>query len=627
VVELKGSLTAVGLPAIVQLVGELHHSGTLELIKNGEARGSLGFDDGRLVSAEFEMERGMSALQACLRDLANADFRFIEGVAAGELTLDISAAELQRMIARAANGEAVADAPGAITSDEVRGAGVCPMLGFADDPARHYSRPTALHRCYSSDSPSLVTNQEQLDLCLGGQYPSCTRYRNAGSKSLTTPAAPPPREDRDEEVRAPVRAAARARVAATSRVTPSWTPPRLRAARAEDGDDDGDDRTGAARLRNLIGGLAAGRGLAAIVGLIGVGLLIALPALSGVRAPSRQANPNPAAAALATATAAPPVTVAAAQATALATIGAASAAAPASGAGPQPTAAAARTNVAIAAQATAGAAAAAQSATQAPTAARTVGAQAPAAAPAGAPASAPASSAGQTTAAASAAAGPRTGPTLAPTVRQSTPPTPAPTPTSAAPLTGTAGVRSLMDLRFVGGPADNWMENPPIAGWSDGAYRLQAHQPTQFVAISVPLIQVTSDVVVSATFRKTGGPPGGGYGVIVRDQGPLPRDGLNQDMNAYVLEAGDLGEFGVWRRVGDHWVDLVPWTRSSNVRPGGSPNDLLVRAIGDSLTFTINGARVASVQDDALTSGAVGVFVGGDYNEVALDHFAVQLPE
>lgn len=184
-----------------------------------------------------------------------------------------------------------------------------------------------------------------------------------------------------------------------------------------------------------------------------------------------------------------------------------------------------------------------------------------------------------------------------------------------------------MDLRFVGGPADNWMENPPIAGWSDGAYRLQAHQPTQFVAISVPLIQVTSDVVVSATFRKTGGPPGGGYGVIVRDQGPLPRDGLNQDMNAYVLEAGDLGEFGVWRRVGDHWVDLVPWTRSSNVRPGGSPNDLLVRAIGDSLTFTINGARVASVQDDALTSGAVGVFVGGDYNEVALDHFAVQLPE
>src|SRR5262249_22718318 len=135
-----------------------------------------------------------------------------------------------------------------------------------------------------------------------------------------------------------------------------------------------------------------------------------------------------------------------------------------------------------------------------------------------------------------------------------------------------------------------------------------------------------SDVVVSATFRKTGGPPGGGYGLIVRDQGPEPRNGVNQQASAYVLEAGDLGEFGVWRRDDDHWVDLVPWTRSTAIRPGGSPNDLSVRAVGDRLTFTVNGTEVASVQDDILMAGGVGLFVGGDYNEVALDHFTVQLP-
>jgi hypothetical protein len=136
-----------------------------------------------------------------------------------------------------------------------------------------------------------------------------------------------------------------------------------------------------------------------------------------------------------------------------------------------------------------------------------------------------------------------------------------------------------------------------------------------------------SNVVVSGTFRKTGGPPGGGYGLVIRDQGPEPRDGVNQTMSAYVLEAGDLGEFGIWRRDGDHWVDLVPWMRSGSVRPGGSPNDLLVRAIGDQLTFSINGTQVASVRDDKLVSGGVGVFVGGDYNEVALDRFTVQVPD
>ena len=47
-----------------------------------------------------------------------------------------------------------------------------------------------------------------------------------------------------------------------------------------------------------------------------------------------------------------------------------------------------------------------------------------------------------------------------------------------------------------------------------------------------------SDAVVSATFRKTGGPPGGGYGLVIRDQGPEPRDGMNQNMDAYVLETG-----------------------------------------------------------------------------------------
>jgi hypothetical protein len=70
----------------------------------------------------------------------------------------------------------------------------------------------------------------------------------------------------------------------------------------------------------------------------------------------------------------------------------------------------------------------------------------------------------------------------------------------------------------------------------------------------------------------------------------------------------------------------VPWTRSQAVRQGGSPNELLVRATGTVLAFTINGVEVARVDDDVLTHGGVGVFAGGDNNEVALDRFTVQIP-
>jgi len=136
-----------------------------------------------------------------------------------------------------------------------------------------------------------------------------------------------------------------------------------------------------------------------------------------------------------------------------------------------------------------------------------------------------------------------------------------------------------------------------------------------------------ADVVVDAAFHKIGGPPGGGYGVIVRDQGPTARDGISQTGRYYVAEVGDRGEIGIWRRDEDRWIDLLPWTPSQAVHLGGTVNDLTLRAVGERLTFVVNGTEVASVVDRALPSGRVGVFVGGDRNDVALDRFVLQLPE
>jgi hypothetical protein len=203
-------------------------------------------------------------------------------------------------------------------------------------------------------------------------------------------------------------------------------------------------------------------------------------------------------------------------------------------------------------------------------------------------------------------------------------PTPSPVPT----LWDPPAVRwhTVLDERF----ADNrhsWPDDPRSTGWfGEGGYHLFARYPTRFVAIGAPIAEPLRDGVVTGIFHKVGGPPGGGYGLIVRDQGPGPRDGLQQGGRYYVLEVGDRGEFGIWRREEDRWIDLIPWTPTAAVRPGSATNELMVQAIGQHMTFSINGIQVASQVVTPERDGRIGVFAGGDLNEVVVDRFTVQVP-
>jgi hypothetical protein len=160
-----------------------------------------------------------------------------------------------------------------------------------------------------------------------------------------------------------------------------------------------------------------------------------------------------------------------------------------------------------------------------------------------------------------------------------------------------------------------------------GGYRLFGRDVGRFVAIGAPLERDQRDVSITATFRKLGGPPGGGYGIILRDQGPDQRDGLSQEGRYYVFEAGDKGEFGIWRRDMTRWVELIPWTPSPAIRPERGRNELSVEAIGPRFTFRINDTEVASVEDATLDQGGVGIYLGGDGNEVLAERLLVQVAE
>jgi hypothetical protein len=199
-------------------------------------------------------------------------------------------------------------------------------------------------------------------------------------------------------------------------------------------------------------------------------------------------------------------------------------------------------------------------------------------------------------------------------------------PLASSPSPTLTAFRTLIEESFADNRRD-WPSNPQSTAWfTDGGYRLFARRPGEFVAVGPPIAEALRDVVVTARFRKVGGPAGGGYGLIVRDQGPGPRDGINQTGRFYVLEVSDFGEMGIWRRDMDRWVDVLPWTRSEHVRTGDAANEITVHAIGQRLTLVLNGTQLTSQEDSVLSEGAVGLFMGGDLNEVVVDRFTVELP-
>lgn len=152
-------------------------------------------------------------------------------------------------------------------------------------------------------------------------------------------------------------------------------------------------------------------------------------------------------------------------------------------------------------------------------------------------------------------------------------------PRAVAPPAENLPLATVLDESFAA-PSLDWPADRAATAWlADGALHLNARDPGHFVALGLPGGDQFRDVIVTAQFRKEGGPPGGGFGIIVGDTGPGPRDGVAQDGQYVVVEVGDQGTLGVWQRQDDHWVDLRSWTESLSVRRGGEQNELTVRAV------------------------------------------------
>src|SRR5262245_51511603 len=95
--ELNGSLSGIGLPALIKLLSELRETGVLRL-NDGDCSADLAFGDGVRIAASRGTSRGRDALPACVLMLGTSDFRFVEASTAVERNIHLEGVQLRQYL-------------------------------------------------------------------------------------------------------------------------------------------------------------------------------------------------------------------------------------------------------------------------------------------------------------------------------------------------------------------------------------------------------------------------------------------------------------------------------------------------------------------------------------------------
>ncbi len=122
---------------------------------------------------------------------------------------------------------------------------------------------------------------------------------------------------------------------------------------------------------------------------------------------------------------------------------------------------------------------------------------------------------------------------------------------------------------------------------------------------------------------------GNAVGTDYTEYGITFRIGGSTDKRSYyIFGITNDGNYYLFKRLDGEWAspDLVKLTASPFVKQGTAKNVLRVLARGSEITLYINGNKVQTITDEALTSGEVGVFAGtgdNDSAEAAFSRFTI----
>ena len=172
-------------------------------------------------------------------------------------------------------------------------------------------------------------------------------------------------------------------------------------------------------------------------------------------------------------------------------------------------------------------------------------------------------------------------------------------------------------------PSSGWNRISADTGetdYADGAYRIYVDQPNMDIWAKPDLS--FSDVRIEVDAFKVGGDRDNRFGVICRAK---ERD------HFYTFIISSDGYFGIGKIKGEDYqlIGMDALQYSDMIEQGSALNHLRADCVGNTLTFYINGIRIAQAQDSEFISGDVGL-IAGTYNstgtDIRFDNFIVYKP-
>ena len=158
--------------------------------------------------------------------------------------------------------------------------------------------------------------------------------------------------------------------------------------------------------------------------------------------------------------------------------------------------------------------------------------------------------------------------------------------------------------------------------YADNEYHMRAKADKYLVMYAPSNDYKTGNATVTVTVHSVSGTsPASGYGLIVHGE----RSKTNElEDYALLIYTGAETKYEIVKHKGGEQTAMVPWTNSSSIHTGSSPNGLEVRARGTELTFYINGAYVDRITDTENFKGGIAGLYTSDTEEVAFDDLRIK---
>jgi cytoskeletal protein RodZ len=156
----------------------------------------------------------------------------------------------------------------------------------------------------------------------------------------------------------------------------------------------------------------------------------------------------------------------------------------------------------------------------------------------------------------------------------------------------------------------------------DDEFHMRAKERMYLVMYAPNPDYTTENATVRVTARSVDGvSPASGYGLIVH--GEKSPDNALEDY-ALLIYTGTEPQYQVVLHKNNLQKTLVPWTKSSIIRPGTSPNQLEIRSQGDELSFYVNGRYLTRITDTENNKRGVAGLYTSETGEVAFDDLEIE---